>query len=133
MKSNKQPVGEVECSHKGCTLMCKVYKFEPRSGRGSVFTGKFYFICPSHGRIGADGAKAVTEYVLESGRMYGANQLKQSEAEPVKESTAEPELLTIPEILRRPEKPAPKPVQPVQAKQQQTEPESNQKRGWFGL
>lgn len=65
-------IGEVECPHRGCSKICKVFKFRQRTeGRTSVFSGKYYADCPAHGRQGADGNAAITEYILEHGRMFG--------------------------------------------------------------
>jgi hypothetical protein len=73
MKSKNQPVGTIECDRKACTETCKVFKFRPRAeGRRTVFTDKYYFECPNHGRIGADGNPTVTEYILCNAKMDGA-------------------------------------------------------------
>lgn len=73
MKVKNKPVGTVECDRKGCTEMCKVFKFRPRAeGRRTVFTDKYYFECSKHGRIGADGNPTVTEYILCNAKMDGA-------------------------------------------------------------
>lgn len=73
MTAAAAPIGEVSCPHKGCDERCKVYAFRPRTeGRKSVFTGKKYLVCAVHGRIGADGAQAVTDYILEKGTIWGA-------------------------------------------------------------
>lgn len=74
MKAKNTPIGEVVCSHKGCDQVCKVYRFRPRTeGRKSVFSGKHYAECPVHGRIGSDGNQASTDYILEHGKIWGAN------------------------------------------------------------
>jgi hypothetical protein len=73
MKVKNQPVGTVECSQKACTETCRVFKFRPRAeGRRTVFTDKYYFECPKHGRIGADANPTVTEYILCNAKMDGA-------------------------------------------------------------
>jgi hypothetical protein len=70
MKEKNQPVGTVECNAKGCTEVCKVYRFRPRAeGRRTVFSGKHYFECPTHGRVGADGNTTVNEYILCNAKM----------------------------------------------------------------
>jgi hypothetical protein len=72
-KAKNSPIGEVECPHKGCTEVCKVYRFRQRTeGRTSVFSGKHYAECPVHGRIGSDGNQASTDYILEHGKIWGA-------------------------------------------------------------
>ena len=72
-RAKNSPIGEVECPHKGCNQLCKVYSFRPRTeGRKSVFSGKHYAECPVHGRIGSDGNPATTEYILEQGTIWGA-------------------------------------------------------------
>lgn len=70
MKVKNQPVGTVECDRKACTEVCQVYRFRPRAeGRRTVFSGKHYFECPKHGRIGADGNPTVNEYILCNAKM----------------------------------------------------------------
>lgn len=71
MKVKNQPVGTVECPHKGCTETCKVYRFRPRgeASRKTVFTGKHYCECPKHGRLGADGNPTLNEYILCNAKM----------------------------------------------------------------
>ena len=72
MKAKNAPIGEVECPQKGCAELCQVFKFRPRTeGRKTVFSGKHYAECPKHGRIGADGNPAVTEYILENAKLWG--------------------------------------------------------------
>ena len=72
MKPKNQPVGTVECDRKECSETCNVFKFRPRAeGRRTVFTDKYYFECPKHGRIGADGNSTVTEYILCNAKMSG--------------------------------------------------------------
>ena len=56
------PIGEVECSQKACTEVCKVYRFRERTpGRSSAFSGRLYFECTTHGRIGADPKPATQD------------------------------------------------------------------------
>lgn len=74
MAKRNDPIGEVECPYKGCSEMCRVFKFKPRTeGRKSVFTGKLYADCPVHGRIGNDGNPATQEHYLEKATIWGAN------------------------------------------------------------
>ena len=71
-KRTNTPIGEVVCPHKGCDQVCKVYKFRPRTeGRKTVFSGKHYAECAVHGRIGSDGNPAVTNYILDEGKIWG--------------------------------------------------------------
>jgi hypothetical protein len=79
-KRTNTPIGEVDCPHKGCDQVCKVYVFRPRSPgaltidgkpRKTVFSGKHYAECSIHGRIGSDGNPAVTNYILTEGKIWG--------------------------------------------------------------
>jgi hypothetical protein len=73
-KNANEPIGEVVCPTKGCDQMCKVFNFRQRTeGRASVFTGKKYLSCPTHGKIGADGSAAITEYILNEATIWGAS------------------------------------------------------------
>jgi hypothetical protein len=75
MKTRNTPIGEVECPHKGCAETCKVFRFQARTeGRRTVFSGKHYAECPKHGRIGADGNPATTEYILENATIWAPKQ-----------------------------------------------------------
>jgi hypothetical protein len=82
-KPANEPIGEVECMARNCTQVCKVYRF--RSGeRGSMFKGKLYADCPTHGRISADGKAATQEYILEHATIWGPDK-KSVESEPAQE------------------------------------------------
>jgi len=72
VKARNEPIGEVECPHKGCTEIAKVFRFRPRGApeRKTVFTGKLYCECPKHGRAGADGNSTVNEYLLEHAKIW---------------------------------------------------------------
>lgn len=74
-RAPNQPIGEVACPHKTCDKTCKVYKFAQRTpGRVSVFTGKMYADCPTHGRFGNDGNAAMQEYIVAQGKIWGDHQ-----------------------------------------------------------
>jgi len=91
VKVKNQPVGTVECDRKGCSETCKVYRFRPRTeGRRTVFTDKYYFECPKHGRIGADGNPTVTEYVLCNAKMESAAPTGGSQKNPAPARTPAP-------------------------------------------
>lgn len=88
-KRTNTPIGEVVCPHKGCNQVCKVYRFQPRTeGRQTVFTGKHYAECSTHGRIGSDGNPAVTNYILTEGKIWGANDRKPAAPEKSPQKTA---------------------------------------------
>lgn len=71
--STNAPIGEVECPHKGCAILCNVYRFRARGQdeKRARFAGKLYADCPTHGRIGADGRAATQEYILCHAKMFG--------------------------------------------------------------
>lgn len=102
-KRTNTPIGEVVCPHKGCDQVCKVFKFRPRSeSRKTVFTGKHYAECPVHGRIGSDGNPAVTNYILDEGKLWGAKnpgaaQEKSAPAQAPAQKTPEPTPRKTPE------------------------------------
>jgi hypothetical protein len=74
MSGKNEPIGEVVCPTKGCDHVCKVFNFKQRTeGRASVFTGKKYLTCPTHGKIGADGSAGITEYILNEATIWGPN------------------------------------------------------------
>jgi len=95
-KRTNTPIGEVDCPHKGCDQVCKVYKFQPRTeGRKTVFSGKHYAECSVHGRIGSDGNPAVTDYILTEGKIWGPAPEKSAEKSapahaPAQKPTAQP-------------------------------------------
>jgi len=115
MKPKNQPIGEVECPHKGCTKVCMVYNFRPRTeGRTSVFSGKKYAECPDHGRIGSDGNPATTEYILTKGKIWGAKEQAGAAGpeKPAKDpdsGTAKGSVPTSPNSSKIRNSPAPKP------------------------
>jgi hypothetical protein len=128
MRIDKQAVGEVVCNAKGCEESCSVFKFEPRSDRGSVFKNRYYFKCPKHGRVGADGSQTITDYILDNAKFYGASR-HEPVAEQVQQPKAEPVQVQAVQIKKVPEIPAREPVQPKQAEPVQV----TKKAGWFGL
>jgi hypothetical protein len=128
-KAKNAPIGEVECPHKGCDRICKVYRFRQRTeGRKSVFSGKHYAECPVHGRIGSDGNPATTEYILEKGRIYGAG-----ESPPAPESSGSNKPDDSP---AKNSAPAPKPAParqeaPAQARATRPDQAPAPKRRWY--
>ena len=66
-----QPIGEAPCPIEGCGQVVKVYRYRERSGRGSMFKGKFYASCPTHGRVIEAARAATQEHVLEKGTIWG--------------------------------------------------------------
>jgi hypothetical protein len=71
-RAKNEPIGEVDCPHRGCTSKSKVFKFQARAGDATRtrFAGKVYCDCPVHGRYGADGKQAAQEYILENATIW---------------------------------------------------------------
>jgi len=122
-KRTNTPIGEVACPHKGCTQLCKVYKFRPRTeGRKTVFSGKHYAECSMHGRIGSDGNPAVTNYILTEGKIWGAtdrtapqkSDQKSAPAQTPARKTLAPTTRSAP--ARTPESKASKPSEPLKSR-----------------
>jgi hypothetical protein len=119
-KDKPQPVGTCPCPHQGCTEVLQVFKYRERSGRGSMFKGKFYGRCPNHGRVIDASIPASQEHVLERGEIWGA--LARTEpTNPVPAKTAEAPVIS--EVIEHQAKePEPEPAQ---------EPAPEPRRGWL--
>lgn len=76
MPKRNESIGTVECSHKGCTEQCSVFRFRERgetekSIANRRFAGRLYGRCPKHGRFGGDpGEQEVQEYILANAKMH---------------------------------------------------------------
>lgn len=106
----KQQVGTVPCPFPKCDCTCKVFRFEERSGRNSMFKGKLYAQCDTFGRFGADGRQASQDYILENGTIWGARKPEgEAEAEPEK-PREKPASVPAPVATNQPAKSAPKPA-----------------------
>jgi hypothetical protein len=103
-----QPVGEAPCTVAGCAQVLQVFKYRERSGRGSMFKGKFYARCPDHGRVIDAAAPASQEHILSKGKIWAVDQ-RPEPAAPAPKQAPEPVKLTPP----APAQPAPLPVQPT--------------------
>lgn len=98
-RAKNSPIGEVVCPYKGCSQVCKVFRFRPRTqGRNTVFSGKHYAECPVHGRVGSDGNPATTDYILTEGTIWGANDApeKSGEKSAPAAKSKEPAARTVP-------------------------------------
>jgi pyruvate/2-oxoglutarate dehydrogenase complex dihydrolipoamide acyltransferase (E2) component len=112
-KREKTPaVGTCPCPETGCSEVIEVRKYRERSGRGSMFKGKFYGNCPAHGRVIDASRPASQEHVLERGEIWGANRSQQS-AQPREEPAAQPS----PQPSAQPSEPASPEPEPVQQAQ----------------
>lgn len=103
-RARNEPIGEVDCPHRGCELKAKVYKFQARAaadGGRARFAGKLYADCSVHGRYGADGKPAAQEYLLENATIFGAT----LNGKPPAPAPAAP-------VKATPAAPAPAPVKP---------------------
>jgi hypothetical protein len=93
-RAKNEPIGEVDCSHRGCTEKAKVFKFKTRAGDASRtrFAGKLYADCPVHGRSGTDGKQAAQDYILENAKIWGTHQTAPvpAPAAPVKSTESAP-------------------------------------------
>lgn len=131
MSKRNEAIGEVECPHKGCSVVCKVYRFRERgdspvSVANRRFAGKLYGDCGKHGRFGGAGSdQATQDYILENAKIWGAKNAGEGrEAAPASASET-------------PEKPASAPASKPPAKapassQQSTPatPANQQLKGW---
>lgn len=106
-KEKSQAIGTCPCPEAGCTEVLEVRKYQERSGRGSMFKGKFYASCPEHGRVIDAARPASQEHVLERGTIWGVTQSAES---------------TL--CQSRIEEPAAKPAEPVriEPRQKRAEP-----------
>lgn len=68
-----EQIGTVPCPYKGCEEVAAVYRFTPRSGRGSAFKGKRYGICPKCGKFGGDAKGVMQEYIVGAATIWGAS------------------------------------------------------------
>ena len=102
-KAKEKPpvIGTCPCPEAGCAEVLEVRKYQERSGRGSMFKGKFYASCPAHGRVIDAARPASQEHVLERGTIWGATALapetarepltcEQTRQEPAQPARAEP-------------------------------------------
>lgn len=71
-KEKPKPIGTCPCPESECAEVIEVRKYQERSGRGSMFKGKFYGNCPAHGRVIDANRPASQEHVLERGYIWGA-------------------------------------------------------------
>lgn len=118
-----EQIGTVPCPYKGCDAVAAVYRFTPRSGRGSAFKGKRYGICPKCGKFGGDAKGVMQEYIVGAATIWGASG---KPVEPAREpesagqnSTRQSRVEAAPVPAKAPAsetaiKPAAKPVQPKQ-------------------
>lgn len=73
MKSEPIPaIGECPCPESGCVEKVEVRKYRERSGRGSMFKGKFYGNCRTHGRVIDASRPQSQEHFLTKGTVWGA-------------------------------------------------------------
>jgi len=111
-------IGTCPCPISGCKETCEVRKFQHRATLDTQRrrAGKFYLWCPTHESIGSSGAKALQEWILENGKIDGAEPAPRPTPAPAaKPKQAAP--------VRRAAPPPPKP-----ASTPAPEPEGS---GWF--
>jgi hypothetical protein len=121
MKPTSEPIGECPCTVDQCAEKLKVFRYAERSTRPSMFKGKFYAKCPTHGRVIDASNASSQEHVLEKGTIWGATIPK---AEPAP-APAVPQ--TAPVLTAKPARPTPP------ARESTPEPESRPLaplRGW---
>ena len=99
IRTPNKPIGECPCPFQGCAHSCRVFKYRARSDSEARrrFAGKFYIVCPLHGRTSDQ------EWILEKAKIDGdAYQPKTEDA-----TVPDPKEPKKPD----PKKPAPKPDQ----------------------
>lgn len=94
-------IGDCPCPVTGCGLRAEVKKFERRAAldTGTRMAGRLYLICPTHGRLGADGREAMQDFILENATIWDDRHAPEPAPAPDASSSAPP----------RPPSPAPKP------------------------
>lgn len=71
MKKRNQAIGECPCPTRDCVETAAVFKFAGTQEAGKTrFAGKLYLRCPTHGRLGADGAAGMQEFILENAKIW---------------------------------------------------------------
>ena len=105
-------IGECPCPEQGCSQVVELRRYQERSGRGSMFKGKLFASCPTHGRVIDAARSASQEWALEKGEIWGPNgrrepaqQQTEEPAEPAQEAAREPQA--------EPARPAPRPALPA--------------------
>jgi len=127
-----QPVGEAPCPT--CGLAVNVFRYRERSGRPSMFKGKFYADCPNHGRAVDAYRPATQEHVITQGRLWEesprpALQPAASRPEPVgRPAPNQPELVTQPAAKRS--QPALRPAPNRPGLEERSAPPRSEGWGW---
>ena len=74
-KPKNEPIGECPCPFAGCGKTAHVFKFRARGNeKQSRLAGKLYMHCKECGRLGADGAPAMQNYILENSKIWDAKE-----------------------------------------------------------
>jgi hypothetical protein len=92
MKTGKaEPIGELQCPREGCTQRVKIFRYQERSARPSMFKGKFHGRCADHGAVIQASDPSSQELVLNTeGAIWGATAIPKSEPAPAPAARSTP-------------------------------------------
>lgn len=105
--SKNPPIGTCPCPIPKCSETCEVRRFKSGHTKDTQrrYAGKWYLVCPAHGRLGMDGRQAFQDWIADNAHMHNAEELRAA-AEPAAATPAPAKPAATPAPAAAPAAPA---------------------------